>query len=125
MDAAWLGVRWRATLAAQRPRDEDTGKLLQGRAQRFGTLEGAYGTREWTLAAGLTASGERFDSANEAPESRLPGYATFFARATWRIDRKWALDFTAANLFDKRYESAVGYDAPRRSVFLNLRFDTN
>lgn len=125
VDAAWLGVRWRATLAAQRPRDEDTGKLLQGRAQRFGTLEGAYGLREWTLVAGLTASGERFDSTTEAPESRLPGYATVYARASWRIDRKWALELTAANLFDRRYESAVGYDAPRRSLFLNLRFDTN
>ena len=125
VDAAWLGVRWRATLAAQRPRDEDTGKLLQGRAQRFGTFEAAYGLREWTLAAGLSASGERFDSTNESADSRLPGYATVFARASYRLDRKWALELTAANLFDKRYESAVGYDAPRRSVFLNLRFDTN
>ena len=125
VDAAWLGVRWRASLAAQRPRDEDTGKALQGRAQRFGTFEGSYGRQEWSVAAGVTASGERFDSTDESRASRLPGYATLFARATWRIDRKWALDVTAANLLDKRYESAVGYDAPRRGVFLNLRFDTN
>jgi outer membrane cobalamin receptor len=33
------------------------------------------------------------------------------------------MELTAANLFDKRYEHAVGYDAPRRSVNFNVRFE--
>jgi vitamin B12 transporter len=40
IDAAWLGVRWRASATSQKPRDEDTGKRLQGRSEYLGSLTG-------------------------------------------------------------------------------------
>ena len=41
----------------------------------------------------------------------------------YSFGKNWTAELTATNLADKRYESAVGYDAPRRAVMLNLRFD--
>ena len=41
----------------------------------------------------------------------------------YAVDRNWTLELTAANLFDKRYEHAVGYDAPRRGFLLGVRFE--
>jgi outer membrane cobalamin receptor len=32
------------------------------------------------------------------------------------------VELVATNLGDKRYETAYGYDAPRRGVLLNFRF---
>jgi outer membrane cobalamin receptor len=116
-------VQWHASLTAQRPRDEDTGARLQSRAARFGTLEASRRFGAWTAALSVLASGDRFDSADESPGTRLPGYAILDARVRYAIDKHWSAELTGTNLLDRRYEGAVGYDAPRRGVFLNVRFE--
>lgn len=125
VEAGWLGARWKGSVTAQRPTDDDTGARLQGRAERYGTIEvdrpfaGAW-------SAGLTvfASGPRFDSTTEDPSTRLGGYTVADARVRYTIGKRWSVQLTAANLFDKRYETAMGYDAPRRSVLLGVRFES-
>jgi vitamin B12 transporter len=124
VEAGWLGARWRGTLTAQRPRDEDTGLQLQGRAERYGSAEVSRRFGQWTLGASLLASGARFDSTNESPESRLGGYTVVDARVTYAITKQWSAQVATTNLFDKRYESAAGYDAPRRGVLLSVRFES-
>lgn len=119
---AW-GTRVKASFAAQRPRDEDTGAQLQGRAKRLGRLEASRSFGPWSVSGGVTASGERFDSAMPSAASRLPGYAIADATVRHAVGRRWTLELTASNLFDKRYEHAIGYDAPRRSVLLSVRFE--
>jgi vitamin B12 transporter len=124
LDKAWLGLRWRVNATAQRPRDQDTGRRLQGRAERFGTVDLSRSFGQWTAGLTLVASGERFDSISEAPASRLPGYALVDARVRYSVTKNWSAELTATNLGDVRYENAVGYDAPRRGVFLNVRFES-
>jgi len=121
--AAWLGLAWHANLTVQRPRDEDTGKRLQGRSERFGTLEGRWSSGAWSAGFTVLASGERFDSTDESPASRLPSYAVLDARLRYALADRWFAELSATNLLDRKYETAVGYDAPRRAVFLNLRFE--
>jgi vitamin B12 transporter len=124
IEAAWLGVRWRATATAQRPRDDETGRRLQGRAEHFGAVEATRAFGNWTVGASVFASGDRFDSLDEAPSSRLPGYAVVDARVRYAFAKGWTAELTATNLGDRKHESAVGYDAPRRGVFLNVRFES-
>lgn len=119
---AW-GTRLKASFAAQRPRDEDTGLRLQGRARHFGRVEASRNLGAWSLSAGVTASGERYDSTNEAPASRLPGYAIVDATARYAVAKGWSVEIVASNLLDRRYEHVIGYDAPRRGILLNLRFE--
>ena len=123
LETQWLGVRWKAAVTAQRPRDEDTGLRLQSRAQRFATIDASRAFGPWSAGFSLHGSGARFDSANESPASRLPGYVLADARVRYAFGKHWTAELTAANLADKRHESAVGYDAPRRAVMLNLRFE--
>ncbi len=120
---AWWGVRVKASATGQRPRDEDTGYRLQGRAEYFGRVEASRSWGTWSLSGGVTASADRYDSANEAPASRLPGYAIADATVRYAAGKGWNIELTATNLFDKRYEHAVGYDAPRQSFRLNVRFE--
>jgi vitamin B12 transporter len=117
-------TRWRAAFTAQRARDEDTGLQLQGRAQRHGSVEVSRDFGKWTAGISVFASGQRFDSATESAASRLGGYAVVDARLRYAFDKRWSVELSAANLGDRRYESAVGYDAPRRTVLLNIRFES-
>ena len=120
--AVWWGVRVKGSLAAQRPRDEDSGAPLQGRADRFGRLEASRGFGTWSVVGGVTASGERYDASRPSPDSRLPGYAIADLAVRYNPSRRWTLALTGANLFDKRYEHAIGYSAPGRQVQLSASF---
>lgn len=124
LDAAWLGFKWRAMATGQRARDDDSGKRLPSRADRFGSLDVSrdFGGA-WTAGLRLTASGERFDSRVESPALHLPGYTVVDARVRYRVSKFVVAELSGTNLGDKRYEGAVGYDAPRRGVMLNVRFD--
>jgi vitamin B12 transporter len=123
VDATWLGIRWRAAATVQRPRDEDTGRRLQGRAAQFGSLEGSRTLGAWTLGSRIAASGDRYDSIGEDPATRLAGYARLDARVRYAVDKRWAVELAAVNVTDKRYEHALGYDGTRRGVLLTVRFD--
>jgi vitamin B12 transporter len=123
IDANWLGTRVRATVTLQRPQDDTTGLRLQGRAQSYGSIDATRRFGQWTAGMTVLASGARFDSTNEDPASRLGGYAVVDARVRYAFDPRWSAELAATNLLDHRYESVVGYDAPRRSVMLGVRFD--
>jgi vitamin B12 transporter len=123
LEATWLDIRWRASFTSQRPRDDDTGRRLPGRAQRHGTLEGSRSFGPWTVAGSVLAVGDRFDSTTEDPAQRMPSYALLDARVRYRFARYWSVELAGTNLTDKRYENAVGYDAPRRGLLLSVRFD--
>jgi len=119
---AW-GVRWRAALTSQRPRDESTGLRLHGRAERYGTLAATRSWGAWTAGLTVHATGDRYDSPGEAEASRLPSHATVDARVRYRWAKHWSAELAATNLADKRYETSVGYDGARRAVLLTLRFE--
>jgi vitamin B12 transporter len=123
LEGTVAGVRVRGSFTAQRPRDEDTGLRLQGRAEHFGRLELDYARGPWHVTGGVTASGDRFDSANESPSTRLPGYALLDAVLRYRVDPRTVIEISGNNLADKRLEHAVGYDAPRRAVLFSIRFE--
>jgi vitamin B12 transporter len=117
------GVRWQASYTGQRPRDETTGRRLQGRAENYGTATGTYTWGSWSGGMTLRASGDRYDSPDESPGTRLAGYATLDARVRYKAARQWAVELTATNLTDKRYETSIGYEGARRGVMLSVRFD--
>jgi vitamin B12 transporter len=121
-DATWWSVRMRGSFTAQHARDEDTGKRLQGRAERFGSVDATRAFGPITVSAGVLASGPRYDSTNESPSSRLAGYALLDARVRYTFKKFWSAELSTVNVADRRLESAVGYDAPRRGVFLKVTF---
>ena len=120
----WLGARWKGTFTAQRPKDEDTGAMLQGRAERFGTLDASR-------RSGIVDRGHDDARKQRALRFHERGSPARGSRATPSSTRACATtstrsgprSFAATNLGDSRYESAVGYNAPRRAVMLNVRFD--
>jgi vitamin B12 transporter len=123
-EGAWLQARWRASFTAQRARDEDSGVRLTGRAQRFATVEASRSFGRWSAAVGVHYMGDREEPAF-AGRSVLPAYTLLDARVRYRFEKFWSVELAATNLTDRRYESALGYDAPRRGMLLSLRFDAS
>jgi vitamin B12 transporter len=121
-EMTWHGVRLRANFTAQKARNDDTGLRLQGRAERYGAVDASRRFGAWTVGAGVMASGSRYDSVDESPASRLPAYAVVDARVKYAFAKSWSAELATTNLSGKRYENAVGYDAPRRGVFLQVTF---
>ena len=116
-------IRWRASVTAQQPENEVTGARLQGRAEKFGTLSASRAWGAWSGNVTVHASGDRHDSPNDDPASRLGGYATVDARVAYRMPKHWTFEVAAVNLLDKRYETSVGYEGARRGILVSVRLD--
>jgi vitamin B12 transporter len=122
-ETTWWNIRWRASVTGQRPENDITGARLQGRAEQFGSFSATRSWGAWTGGLTVHASGDRYDSPNEDPASKLGGYATVDARVSYRMPKHWTFEVAAVNLFDKRYETSVGYEGTRRGVMVSVRFD--
>jgi vitamin B12 transporter len=122
VDTKWAGIDWRTRITAQRPEDADSDKQLRSRAKLLGTLGGSTTIGAWKLGSDLTMSGARFDSANEAPTSRMSGYALWSAFARYHIDPEWSVDISGNNLTDRKYELARGYNTLGRQLQITVRF---
>jgi vitamin B12 transporter len=74
----------------------------------------------WTVGASAEKVGSRFeDAANTQP---IAGYTRVDLRADWTIAGDWTLGLRLNNATDRRYETALGYDQPRREAFVTLRW---
>jgi vitamin B12 transporter len=53
---------------------------------------------------------------------KLPAYDVADIRAQWDINPAWRLFARIENLGDVHYQTAFGYDQPRRGAFIGLRW---
>lgn len=126
VELAWEGriadVRLRARATAQDPKSRDSGKQLPRRAKQFGSVLASRGFGDWTLGAECVASGHRFETANEAPGSRMAGYAVVNFTLSRPLAREWQLDLRWNNAGNRDYETVQGYQTPGSNVFLALKW---
>lgn len=119
--SALLGpVRLSANVEFTDPTDDSTGKTLQRRAKRFGSLRADTQLDRWTLGATLQASGQRWD--NAANTTRLGGYGLLNLDAQYSLNKAWRLAVNLDNAFDRRYMTANGYNQAPRTWLLMLRY---
>jgi vitamin B12 transporter len=118
-------VRLSGTLDLQAPKDSDEasanyGKLLARRAKTHGTVRAETDVGAWTLGGQVLASSKRTD--NLSTGYQLGGYALLDLDAQVAMSRQLSLQFKVENVFDRAYETARGYAAAPRQVFVGLRF---
>lgn len=102
------------------PRDVETDKLLPRRAKRSLRIEAERALGLWRLGATWLAQSYRYD--NPQNTTRLGGYGVVDLHARYDIGKHWFLKARAANVFDKRYETAATYNTPGRNYFLTLGY---
>ena len=118
----WMGTGIRARLTLQDPESEETGFLLQRRAKRHASIVATREFGSWRFGAELLASGERFDSANESPASRMPGYALVNLTLARRLTPQWSVELRWNNVGDTSYELVQGYNTPGSNALLSVKW---
>ena len=72
--------------------------------------------------AELVGAGDRFDSVDERPSTKMDGYVLFNLLATYSIARNWSMELRWNNVFNERYELAKGYNTPSSNVFVSVQY---
>jgi vitamin B12 transporter len=116
--AQWGPLRSQLNIDRLDPRDTLTGLQLARRAPTALRLSLERPVQAWTLAGRLTAWSHRFNDADNT--ERLPGFATVDLRAERSLARDWTIALRLDNLTDRIYETARGYNQPRRGAFVTL-----
>lgn len=102
------------------PGDPDEGRQLRRRARDVVRISTDAPMGSWQVGATLAAWSARFDdAANTQP---LSGFGTIDLRAETAIAPQWRMGLRLDNLMDKVYETAQGYNQPRRGAYLTLRW---
>ncbi len=120
-DSVLVGLGIKASLTSQHPIDADTGQQLRSRAKLFGSIALDHTNGKWRISSDVTGSGRRYDSATESASARMGGYAVLNGRVAYQVNKLWAVEVSAQNITDRKYELARGYNPQNRSVFLNLK----
>jgi len=121
-DGVLLGLDTRVRLTLQDPHDEQTGALLPRRSKEFGSVTVMRRFGRWQLGGEVVGSGERFDSPNENPATRLDPYALLNLLATYTPAPNWTIEARWDNVFDTQYEFAKGYNTAGSTVFVSVRY---
>jgi len=118
----FAGLQANAQLTLQDPVDEETGKLLPRRAREYGSVAAGKAAGRWRFGGEVTASGARFDSADEDPAKKMHGYALVNLTASYTLSQEWLLRARWNNVFNREYELAQDFNTPGSNVFVALRY---
>jgi vitamin B12 transporter len=122
LETSWRGtlMGWftRAQLTVQDPRDETTGFQLRRRARQYGSIGAERRFGPWRIGGDVIGSAERFDSTNEAPNTRMHGYALVNLTAGYVLARDWSVNARWNNVFDRDYELVQFFNTPGSNVFV-------
>lgn len=101
-----------------------TGAFINNELPRRPSLQFAghmsYQFSQTTARIGALASGERFD--DQANTRRVAGYTIFDLGFQHQASKALTLGLRIDNLFDKDYETVLGYNQPDRSVWLEMNY---
>jgi len=122
-DGVLRGFELRARFTLQDPVDDATGDQLPRRARMFGNAGVARNVGPFNVGAEVVGASYRYDSIDQAPGSRLGGYALLNLLASYRISRDWRVDLRWNNVFNKSYELAQGYNTPGSNFFLWVKYE--
>ena len=102
------------------PRNELTGKILPRRNREQISAGVDYTVGAWNVGSSVFRAGSRFDdTANTTP---IAGYTTIDAYVDYKVTPELTLQAKGVNLTNKDYQTILGYNQPRRGVFVSLRY---
>lgn len=102
------GWNTKAEISILDPRDKDSDKILQRRAQQSLRLDMDKTAGKWTSGFSFVGQGYRYD--DTANSNKISGYGIINLRASYAFTKKTSIKWKIENLFDKEYETAKGYN---------------
>ncbi len=117
-DQRWEEWDLRLSVVRQRARDTDTGARLLRRAERSASLTVNRYLGRHVFGAAFIANGDRAGVAGET----MGGYLLTNLTARFLLGEHWRLATRVENLFDRDYETAVGFNMAGRSAYVELGY---
>ena len=117
-DTGWLAHR--ISLEFKDPQDLSKDKQLQRIARRNAKWVAQGEWQQYSGSLSWIYQGERYDDASNSVT--LGGYSVWDLAVGYKPAAAWKLNGKIANLLDKEYESAQGYPAAGRSVYLSVDY---
>ncbi|WP_018604450.1 TonB-dependent vitamin B12 receptor [Uliginosibacterium gangwonense] len=120
LKATRIALSANLTRAVDRSGGSTDGNQLALRARQTGRIDIDHKLGSWTLGGSLNGVGSRYKEV--AHTTKLGGYATTDLRAEYIINTSWKLQTRIENLFDKRYQTAYGYNQAGLGAFVTVRY---
>jgi vitamin B12 transporter len=122
---AWNGWAYDTNLTLQQPVDltQPGDPTLQRRARSLANIAVNHALGTVLLGAAVHYSGKRWDinyNVYQSPRVTLGSYTTVDLTASGTITPQWSWNARVQNLFDKKYQTAYGYNREPLGVFLGL-----
>jgi len=111
----------RAALTLMDPEDDSTGNTLRRRAKTSLRIDANKNFGDWDLGGSIIYQSRRYEDSLNTQE--MDGYAILNLQGKYRFSDALSLTATVENLFDKDYETAIGYQEKGRSFFLRLKYE--
>jgi vitamin B12 transporter len=105
----------------QKARNESGDMRLLRRAEKSLSLSLLRTIGDYSLGVNVLASGDREDFGGY----RMPGYVLTNLTARLRVDMNWMVGVRLQNIFDVDYETAAGFNAEDKSVYVDLSYRWN
>ena len=118
----FMGWKLRADYDQLDPRNTLTDTLLPRRARHVTRLSADKDWGAWTFGASAQSVGKRYDDAKNSADKLMGQYTTVDLYASYRLDKDWTLSARIANLTDKDYTTAYGYNTRGRAGYLTLQW---
>ena len=116
----WGGVRIKASLVIQNPKNLTYDETLARRAKRYGSLDLTKRIEAYDVGVKVFASGERKDS--HYSSDVLESYALLSVYASRQFGKDWVARVKLHNLLDESYQLAYGYNTPGRMLTATLSY---
>lgn len=98
-------------------RNDENNKVLARRAKQQAKYQVDWNLFDVDMHLSYQYVGQRFD--NAANTRRLPSYSTVDLAVSYPVTSHLTVRGRIANLFDKEYETAYGYQTAGREYYLN------
>jgi vitamin B12 transporter len=116
----WNGIRIKASLVIQNPKNVTYEEALGRRAKRYGSIDLTKRIDVYDVGAKIYASGDRKDSHYSA--DILSSYSVLSVYVSRQFGKNLIGRFKVNNLFDEKYQLAYGYNTPGRMLNATLAY---
>ena len=125
LDTTFSNLTLRGGFTWLDPRDKNSNKLLQRKAQRSARLDINYQLHRALFGMGILAQSHRYN--DPANTQRLSGYALLNLNFAYEIDRFWSLRTKVDNVLDKDYVTIKDftnndYNNPGRNYMISISY---
>ncbi|MDP0561229.1 MAG: TonB-dependent receptor [Candidatus Endonucleobacter sp. (ex Gigantidas childressi)] len=100
------------------PKDTKRNTVLQRRAKQYMVVDVDYSINKLFLGGAFRAQGPCYEDANN--NVRLAGFAIIDMRVSYKIHKEFTAQLKVINLFDKKYQTALGYNGEPKGFFITI-----